>query len=113
MYDVGGGDLIAGTLYRPTMMRSNHCITSEYDAHGSRIQSTLYHPLGSPAKAFCVSCCELHVLSCCSCQVIDIELPITLKVKVVQTDPGIKGDTAGGGTCRAVQNSEVQGACLG
>ncbi|CAI5475063.1 unnamed protein product [Closterium sp. Yama58-4] len=30
-------------------------------------------------------------------KVIDLELPITLKVKVVQTDPGIKGDTAGGG----------------
>ncbi|CAI5475692.1 unnamed protein product [Closterium sp. Yama58-4] len=30
-------------------------------------------------------------------KVIDLELPITLKVKVVQTDPGVKGDTAGGG----------------
>lgn len=30
-------------------------------------------------------------------QVIDLELPIQLKAKVVQTDPGVKGDTAGGG----------------
>ncbi|CAI5501668.1 unnamed protein product [Closterium sp. Naga37s-1] len=30
-------------------------------------------------------------------KVIDLELPITLKMKVVQADPGIKGDTAGGG----------------
>eukprot|EP00270_Netrium_digitus_P016513 TRINITY_DN593_c0_g1_i2.p1 TRINITY_DN593_c0_g1~~TRINITY_DN593_c0_g1_i2.p1 ORF type:complete len:273 (-),score=76.99 TRINITY_DN593_c0_g1_i2:235-1020(-) len=30
-------------------------------------------------------------------KVIDIELPVTLRAKVVQTDPGVKGDTAGGG----------------
>jgi len=30
-------------------------------------------------------------------QVIDLELPIQLKAKVTQTDPGLKGDTAGGG----------------
>ena len=61
--------------------------------------------LGRPSVQSAVN---LHVFPCCSCQVIDIELPITLKVKIVQTDPGIKGDTAGGGTCRKDQCSAVQ-----
>eukprot|EP00475_Leptophrys_vorax_P027265 TRINITY_DN38868_c0_g1_i1.p1 TRINITY_DN38868_c0_g1~~TRINITY_DN38868_c0_g1_i1.p1 ORF type:complete len:234 (-),score=20.64 TRINITY_DN38868_c0_g1_i1:211-912(-) len=39
---------------------------------------------------------ECNVLSW-NDKVIDLELPITLKVKVTQTDPGVKGDTAGGG----------------
>jgi hypothetical protein len=29
-------------------------------------------------------------------QVIDVDLPITVIVKVVETDPGLKGDTAQG-----------------
>lgn len=29
-------------------------------------------------------------------QVLDVDLPITVVVKVVQTDPGLKGDTAQG-----------------
>jgi elongation factor P len=31
-------------------------------------------------------------------QVIDVDLPITVIVKVVETDPGLKGDTAQGGS---------------
>ncbi len=35
-------------------------------------------------------------------QVIDVELPNTVTLEVVQTDPGVKGDTATGGTKPAV-----------
>ncbi|KAL3678364.1 hypothetical protein R1sor_021320 [Riccia sorocarpa] len=31
-------------------------------------------------------------------RVIDIELPVTVKLKVIQADPGVKGDTAQGGS---------------
>jgi elongation factor P len=31
-------------------------------------------------------------------QVIDVELPNTVVLEVVETDPGVKGDTATGGT---------------
>lgn len=38
-----------------------------------------------------------RIESCHAClQVIDVELPITVVVKVTQTDPGLKGDTAQG-----------------
>jgi hypothetical protein len=37
-----------------------------------------------------------HVIPGSYLQVIDVELPITVIVKVVQTDPGLKGDTAQG-----------------
>ena len=35
-------------------------------------------------------------------QVIDVELPNTVTLEVVQTDPGVKGDTATGGTKPAI-----------
>ncbi|CAM6116301.1 unnamed protein product [Calypogeia fissa] len=31
-------------------------------------------------------------------KVIDIDLPVTVKLKVTQSDPGLKGDTAQGGS---------------
>ncbi|MCI20029.1 elongation factor P-like [Trifolium medium] len=35
-------------------------------------------------------------------QVIDVDLPITVKLKVVQADIGLKGDTAQGGGSKSV-----------
>ncbi len=35
-------------------------------------------------------------------QVIDVELPNTVTLEIVQTDPGVKGDTATGGTKPAI-----------
>lgn len=47
---------------------------------------------------------ECNVLSW-NGRVIDVELPITVKLQVVQTDPGLKGDTAQGGTKPATLDS--------
>ncbi|KAJ7516433.1 hypothetical protein O6H91_22G057900 [Diphasiastrum complanatum] len=40
---------------------------------------------------------ECNVLSW-NDRVIDVDLPITVKLRVIQTDPGLKGDTASGGS---------------
>lgn len=41
-------------------------------------------------------------------QVIDVELPNTVVLEVVQTDPGVKGDTATGGTKPAIVSTGAQ-----
>ena len=45
---------------------------------------------------YCLSSALTHVVHRAYLQVIDVELPITVVVKVTQTDPGLKGDTAQG-----------------
>lgn len=45
---------------------------------------------------YCLSSALTHVVHGAYLQVIDVELPITVVVKVTQTDPGLKGDTAQG-----------------
>lgn len=41
-------------------------------------------------------------------QVIDVELPNTVVLEVVETDPGVKGDTATGGTKPAIVSTGAQ-----
>jgi elongation factor P len=41
-------------------------------------------------------------------QVIDVELPNSVVLEVTQTDPGVKGDTATGGTKPAIVETGAQ-----
>lgn len=41
-------------------------------------------------------------------QVIDVELPNTVSLEVIETDPGVKGDTATGGTKPAIVSTGAQ-----
>lgn len=41
-------------------------------------------------------------------QVIDVELPNTVTLEVIETDPGVKGDTATGGTKPAIVTTGAQ-----
>ena len=41
-------------------------------------------------------------------QVIDVELPNTVVLEVIETDPGVKGDTATGGTKPAIVSTGAQ-----
>ena len=44
-------------------------------------------------------------------ETIGIELPNTVELKVVETEPGIKGDTASGGTKPAKQKQALSSTC--
>ena len=41
-------------------------------------------------------------------KVLDVELPISIILKVTETDPGVKGDTASGGTKPAILETGAQ-----
>ena len=41
-------------------------------------------------------------------KVLEVELPISVSLKVTQTDPGVKGDTASGGTKPAILETGAQ-----
>ena len=41
-------------------------------------------------------------------KVLEVELPITITLKVAETDPGVKGDTASGGTKPAILETGAQ-----
>ena len=41
-------------------------------------------------------------------KVLEVELPITVSLKVKETDPGVKGDTASGGTKPAILETGAQ-----
>ena len=41
-------------------------------------------------------------------KVLEVELPITITLKVTETDPGVKGDTASGGTKPAILETGAQ-----
>jgi len=41
-------------------------------------------------------------------KVLEVELPISITLKVTQTDPGVKGDTASGGTKPAILETGAQ-----
>ncbi len=41
-------------------------------------------------------------------KVLEVELPISVKLKVTETDPGVKGDTASGGTKPAILETGAQ-----
>ena len=41
-------------------------------------------------------------------KVLEVELPISITLKVTETDPGVKGDTASGGTKRAILETGAQ-----
>ena len=41
-------------------------------------------------------------------KVLEVELPISITLKVTETDPGIKGDTASGGTKPAILETGAQ-----
>ena len=41
-------------------------------------------------------------------KVLEVELPISITLKVTETDPGVKGDTASGGTKPAILETGAQ-----
>ena len=41
-------------------------------------------------------------------KVLEVELPISVTLKVTETDPGVKGDTASGGTKPAILETGAQ-----
>jgi len=41
-------------------------------------------------------------------KVLEVELPISITLKVIETDPGVKGDTASGGTKPAILETGAQ-----
>ena len=41
-------------------------------------------------------------------KVLEVELPISITLKVAETDPGVKGDTASGGTKPAILETGAQ-----
>ena len=41
-------------------------------------------------------------------KVLEVELPISVSLKVKETDPGVKGDTASGGTKPAILETGAQ-----
>ena len=41
-------------------------------------------------------------------KVLEVELPISISLKVTETDPGVKGDTASGGTKPAILETGAQ-----
>ena len=41
-------------------------------------------------------------------KVLEVELPISITLKVKETDPGVKGDTASGGTKPAILETGAQ-----
>ena len=41
-------------------------------------------------------------------KILEVELPISITLKVVETDPGVKGDTASGGTKPAILETGAQ-----
>lgn len=56
------------------------------------------------------SCCNCSCLTVCHLiffQVIDVDLPITVKLTVVDVDPGLKGDTAQGDTILFILQTSI------
>ena len=41
-------------------------------------------------------------------KILEVELPISVSLKVTETDPGVKGDTASGGTKPAILETGAQ-----
>jgi elongation factor P len=41
-------------------------------------------------------------------KILEVELPISITLKVTETDPGVKGDTASGGTKPAILETGAQ-----
>ena len=41
-------------------------------------------------------------------KILEVELPISISLKVTETDPGVKGDTASGGTKPAILETGAQ-----
>ncbi len=50
---------------------------------------------------------EVNVI-CHNGKVLEVELPISISLKVTETDPGVKGDTASGGTKPAILETGAQ-----
>ena len=50
---------------------------------------------------------EVNVISW-NGKILEVELPISVSLKVTQTDPGVKGDTASGGTKPAILETGAQ-----
>ena len=50
---------------------------------------------------------EVNVISW-NAKVLEVELPISVTLKVTETDPGVKGDTASGGTKPAILETGAQ-----
>ena len=50
---------------------------------------------------------EVNVI-CYKGKVLEVELPISITLKVTETDPGVKGDTASGGTKPAILETGAQ-----
>ena len=62
--------------------------------------------IGKGAK-YLKECMEVNVIFH-NGKVLEVELPISITLKVTETDPGVKGDTASGGTKPAILETGAQ-----